>query len=133
SPRRGARSPPRDGSARAWAGAAASHGEGQDPRYTLWAAWHRSGLQRRWLSASERGGPAGAPATRALEAVTAVFDITDHYVSRPPGASLRGLVEHVAALQVPSANSDPVSEVEQVRVLSAPAAGGHEWGLGVMS
>ncbi|OBI86247.1 ATP-dependent DNA helicase [Mycobacterium sp. 1245805.9] len=107
--------------------AARCHGEGQDPRYTLWAAWHRSGLQRRWLSASERGGPAGAQATRDLEAVTALFDVTDQYVSRTPGASLRGLVEHVAALQLPGANPEPVSQAEQVRVLSAHAALGHEW------
>src|SRR5947209_2893045 len=103
------------------------HREGQDPRYTLWAAWHTSGLQRRWLSASERGGPVGAQATRDLEAVTALFDITDDYVSRTPGASLRGLVEHVAALQLPSANADAGCEGEQVRVLSAHAALGHEW------
>jgi superfamily I DNA/RNA helicase/RecB family exonuclease len=113
--------------------AARCHREGQDPRYTLWAAWQRSGLQRRWLSTSERGGPAGAQATKDLEAVTALFDITDHYVSRTPGASLRGLVEHVAALQVPSADPDPVSEVEQVRVLSAHAALGHEWDFVVIA
>ncbi len=34
---------------------------GGDPRYTLWAAWHRSGLQRRWLAACERGGPSRRP------------------------------------------------------------------------
>lgn len=107
--------------------AARCHGQGQDPRYTLWAAWHRSGLQRRWLSASERGGPAGSQATRDLEAVTALFGVTEHYVSRTPGASLRGLVEHVAALQVPGANPEPVSQAEQVSVLSAHAAVGHEW------
>ena len=113
--------------------AARCHRDGQDPRYTLWAAWHRSGLQRRWLSASERGGPAGAQATRDLEAVTALFDITDHYVSRTPGASLRGLVEHVAALQLPGASPEPVSEAEQVRVLSAHAALGHEWDFVVIA
>jgi superfamily I DNA/RNA helicase/RecB family exonuclease len=106
---------------------------GGDPRYTLWAAWHRSGLQRRWLAASERGGPAGAQATRDLEAVTALFDITDHYVSRTSGASLRGLIEHVAALQLPSVNPEPVSTAEQVRVLSAHAALGHEWDLVVIA
>jgi superfamily I DNA/RNA helicase/RecB family exonuclease len=107
--------------------AARCHRGGQDPRFILWAAWHRSGLQRRWLTASERGGPAGAQATRDLEAVTALFDITDQYVSRTSGASLRGLIEHVAALQLPSVNPEPVSTVEQVRVLSAHAALGHEW------
>ncbi|OMC54881.1 ATP-dependent DNA helicase [Mycobacterium sp. IS-836] len=107
--------------------AARCHRDGQDPRFTLWAAWHRSGLQRRWLSASERGGPAGAQATRDLEAVTALFDVTDQYVSRTSGASLRGLLEHVAALQLPGANPEPASTAEQVRVLSAHAALGHEW------
>ncbi|MBI2693229.1 ATP-dependent helicase [Mycobacterium nebraskense] len=113
--------------------AARCHSAGQDPRYTLWAAWHRSGLQRRWLSAAERGGPSGAQATRDLEAVTALFDITDQYVSRTSGASLRGLVEHVAALHLPSVNREPLSTVEQVRVLSAHAALGHEWDLVVIA
>ncbi|MGE2814497.1 ATP-dependent helicase [Mycobacterium heidelbergense] len=107
--------------------AARCHRDGQDPRFTLWAAWHRSGLQRRWLAASERGGPAGAQATSDLEAVTALFDVTDQYVSRTSGASLRGLLEHVAALQLPGANPEPSSTAEQVRVLSAHAALGHEW------
>ncbi len=106
---------------------------GGDPRYTLWAAWHRSGLQRRWLSAIERGGPAGAQATRDLEAVTALFDITDQYVSRTSGASLRGLVEHVAALQLPRVNREPVFTAEQVRVLSAHAALGQEWDFVVIA
>jgi len=107
--------------------AASCDGAGQDPRYTLWAAWQRSGLQRRWLTASERGGPIGAQATRDLESVTTLFDITDQYVSRTSGASLRGLVDHIAALQLPGGNAEPVSPVEQVRVLSAHAALGHEW------
>ena len=107
--------------------AARCHRDGQDPRFTLWAAWHRSGLQRRWLAAGERGGPAGAQAARDLEAVTALFDITDQYVSRTSGATLRGLIEHVAALQLPSVNPEPVLAAEQVSVLSAHAALGHEW------
>ena len=107
--------------------------DGMDPRYTLWAAWQRSGLQRRWLAASERGGPAGAHATRDLDAVTALFDVTDQYVSRTPGASLRGLVEHVSALQLPGVNDEPVDAAEQVRILSAHAALGHEWDLVVIA
>jgi len=112
------------------AGAPASGG---DPRYTLWAAWHRSGLQRRWLSAIERGGPAGAQAARDLGAVTALFDVTDQYVSRTSGASLRGLVDHVSALQLPGVDPQPVSAAEQVSVLSAHAALGHEWDLVVIA
>ncbi|MFY2860736.1 ATP-dependent helicase [Mycobacterium sp. THU-M104] len=113
--------------------AARCHRDGQDPRHTLWAAWDRSGLQRRWLKAAERGGPAGAQAGRDLESVTALFDITDHYVARTSGASLRGLVEHVAALQLPDADPGPVSGAQQVRVLSAHAALGHEWDLVVVA
>ena len=113
--------------------AARCHRDGQDPRYTLWAAWHRSGLQRRWLAASERGGPVGAQAVRDLEAVTALFDITDQYVSHTSGASLRGLVEHIAALQLPGVGGEPESPAEQVRVLSAHAALGHEWDLVVIA
>ncbi len=113
--------------------AARCHRAGLDPRYTLWAAWHRTGLQRRWLSASGRGGPAGVQATRDLRAVTALFDITGDYVSRTPGASLRGVVEHIAALQLPGVNPEPVSTPEQVRVLSAHAALGHEWDLVIIA
>ena len=107
--------------------------DGQDPRYTLWAAWQRSGLQRRWLAASERGGPGGAQATRDLDAVTALFDVTDQYVSRTPGASLRGLVEHIAALRLPGVTAEPADGTQQVRVLSAHAALGHEWDLVVIA
>ena len=107
--------------------------DGQDPRYTLWAAWQRSGLQRRWLAASERGGPGGAQATRDLDAVTALFDVTDQYVSRTPGASLRGLVEHIAALRLPGVTAEPADGAQQVRVLSAHAALGHEWDLVVIA
>ncbi|KZS57761.1 ATP-dependent DNA helicase [Mycobacterium kansasii] len=115
------------------AAAARCHRQGQDPRYTLWAGWHRSGLQSRWLAASERGGPAGVQAARDLEAVTALFDITDQYVSRTSGASLRGLIEHVTALQLPRVSAEPVSQTEQVMVLSAHAALGHEWDLVVIA
>lgn len=115
--------------------AAKCHRAGQDPRYTLWAAWQRSGLQRRWLSAAERGGAAAAQATRDLASVTGLFDIADDYASRTSGASLRGLVEHVSALQLPGVNADPVAVAvaEQVAVLSAHAALGHEWDVVVIA
>lgn len=106
---------------------------GGDPRYTLWAAWHRSGLQRRWLAAIERGGPAAAQATRDLEVVTALFDVTDAYVSSTSGASLRGLLEHVEALQLPPASRDSGCQNEQVKVLSAHAALGQEWDVVVIA
>ncbi|MCV7328810.1 UvrD-helicase domain-containing protein, partial [Mycobacterium cookii] len=82
--------------------AAVSHESGDDPRDTLWTAWHRSGLQRRWLVACERGGAAGAQAGRDLDAVTALFDVTDDYLAGAAGASLPGLIEHLSAAQLPA-------------------------------
>ncbi|WP_415822940.1 PD-(D/E)XK nuclease family protein, partial [Mycobacterium senriense] len=70
---------------------------------------------------------------RDLESVTALFDVTDDFVSRTSGASLRGLVEHVAALALPGATPEPVGATEQVRVLSAHAALGHEWDFVVIA
>ncbi len=113
--------------------AARCHRRGEDPRYTLWAAWRRSGLERRWLAACERGGPSGAQAGRDLDAVTALFDATDHYLSRTAGVSLPGLIDHLGTLQMPAVGPDPAAAAEQVTVLSAHAALGHEWDLVVIA
>ncbi|OBK32710.1 ATP-dependent DNA helicase [Mycobacterium sp. 1245111.1] len=111
--------------------AAESHRREEDPRYTLWAAWQRSGLQRRWLTACERGGPAGVQAGRDLDAVTALFDACEQYLSRTAGASLRGLIDHLTTEQLRAAA--PESADGQVAVLSAHAALGHEWDLVVIA
>lgn len=113
--------------------AARCHRDGQQPRYPLWAAWQRSGLQRRWLAAWARGGPAGAQAGRDLDAVTALFDVADRYVSGTAGASLRGLLSHVGALPLPAVGPEHAPPAEEVRVLSAHAALGHEWDLVVIA
>lgn len=109
------------------------HRQHRDPRYTLWQAWERSGLQRRWLSVAERGGTEGALADRNLEAVTALFDIADDYVSRTTGASLPGLLDHVAGLQLPPVSSDGRSAVETVAVLSPHAALDRDWDLVIIA
>jgi RecB family exonuclease len=54
-------------------------------------------------------------------------------VSRTAGASLRGLIEYVGELQLPAATPGPGAPAEQVRVLSAHAALGHEWDLVVLA
>lgn len=100
---------------------------GQDPRHTLWQAWHRSGLQKRWLANSERGGSVGAQADRDLDAVTALFDVADQYVTRTAGASLSGLVEYVAALGASPAGRDEQNTRDAVELVSAHAALGREW------
>ncbi|MBS1694311.1 MAG: ATP-dependent helicase [Actinobacteria bacterium] len=100
---------------------------GLDPGHVLWQVWHTSGLQQRWLAASERGGTAGAQADRDLDAVTALFDIAEQYVSRTAGASLRGLVDHVSALTLPTRPRDERCAPEAVAILSAHAALGREF------
>src|SRR6476646_356339 len=109
------------------AAARSSAAQGQDPRYTLWQAWHRSGLQRRWLAASERGGLAGAQADRDLDAVTALFDVVEQYVTRTAGATLRGVIGHVEAMGLPATPRDQRPEPDAVAVVSAHAALGREW------
>src|SRR6478609_2500715 len=109
------------------AAARRSAADGQDPRYTLWQAWHRSGLQRRWLAASERGGLTGAQADRDLDAVTVLFDVAEQYLTRTAGASLRGLVDHVEAMGLPATSRDQRPEPDAVAVLSAHSALGREW------
>jgi len=115
------------------AAAARAHRGQRDPRYTLWQAWERSGLQQRWLATAERGGAAGALADQNLGAVAALFDIVDDYVSRTAGASLPGLLDHVAALQLPPAGPDGAAPSETVAVLSPHAALGRDWELVVIA
>ena len=85
------------------------------------------------MAASERGGTAGAKADGDLDAVTALFDITEQYVSRTAGASLRGLVEHVSTLGPLPTAGDPPPDIDGVTVLSAHAALGREWDLVVIA
>ncbi|TFV58718.1 ATP-dependent helicase [Mycobacterium sp. PS03-16] len=110
-----------------------SAADGLDPRHTLWQAWHRSGLQRRWLTASERGGAAGEQADRDLDAVTALFDVTEQYVTRTAAASLRGLLDHVAALGLPPTRRTGRRSTPAVAVLSAHAALAGEWDVVVIA
>lgn len=115
------------------AAARRSDAEGTDPRYTLWQAWHRSGLQKRWLAASERGGAAGAKADSDLDSVTALFDVTEQYVSRTAGASLRGLIEHVKTLGPAPASGHARQDVDGVTLVSAHGALGGEWEVVVVA
>ena len=114
------------------AAAARSHRQGRDPRYTLWQAWQRSALQPRWLTACAQGGPAGARADRDLDAVTTLFDVADQFVSRTACASVRGLIDYVATLQLPTAGVESMS-TERVSVLTSHAALGRQWDLVVVA
>jgi superfamily I DNA/RNA helicase/RecB family exonuclease len=113
--------------------AAAAQGGGRDPRAALWQGWHRSGLQRRLLTASERGGPVGQRADADLDAVTALFDVTDQFVARTAGASVSGMLEHVRALQLPTRTAEPVTPPDAVMILSPHQALGREWDVVVIA
>ena len=114
------------------AAAVRAHRRHHDPRYTLWQAWERSGLQRRWVSAADRGGPDGARAEGDIASVTALFDIAETYVARTAGASLAGLLDHVAGLQLPPVLGDPAPG-DSVSVLSPHAALDRDWELVVIA
>lgn len=107
--------------------------DGSDPQHTLWQAWQRSGLQRRWLTASEHGGPAGAQADCDLGAITAMFDVAEQYVERTAGASLRGLIDHLGALALPPVRADDGPQSDAVAVLSAHSALSREWDFVVVA
>ena len=108
------------------AAAGRAHRDNPDPRYTLWQAWERSGLQRRWITAADRGGVECQWAERSLAAVTALFDVAEDYVARTTGASVPGLLDHVAALQLPPVTHGPRAR-GCVAVLSLHGALGRDW------
>jgi RecB family exonuclease len=109
------------------AAASRSEADGLDPRFTLWQAWHQTGLQRRWLAATERTGTAGAQAGRDLDGVTALFDVAEQYVTHTTGASLSGFVEHVRSMVLPAASGEAARDDDAVALLSAHASLGREW------
>jgi RecB family exonuclease len=106
---------------------------GDDPRFALWHAWSRSGLQQRWMRARVRGGSAGAQADRDLDAVTTLFDIADDYAERTPGATVGGLVDHVRTLTLHPPEREPLIEPDAVALVSAHAAVGREWDFVVIA
>lgn len=112
--------------------AAHSHRVGDDPRNTLWQAWNRSGLQRRWVTLADRGGSGSAAAERDLASVTELFDIADQYVTNTTGATLSGLVAHVDALELPATGMCPGRE-DAVAICSPHAALERDWDVVVLA
>jgi RecB family exonuclease len=112
--------------------ARSSHRGGADPRDTLWQAWSRSGLQRRWVTLADRGGPGAVAAERDLAAVTALFDVADQYDTRTTGATLSGLVAHVGTLALPTATG-PGTQADTVTVCTPHAALDREWDFVILA
>ncbi len=99
----------------------------------LWAAWAATGLADRLEQDSLAGGPRGAVADRALDAVIGLFDAAARYVDRLPAADALGFLDDVAAQEVPGDSlSQRTPEGDAVRVLTAHASKGLEWRLVVV-
>lgn len=96
----------------------------------LWAAWSASGLAEQWQQDSVRGGPVGAAADRDLDAVVALFDAAARFVDRLPRSGPAVFLEHVAGQQIPGDTlAARAPSGDAVRLLTAHAAKGLEWGL----
>ena len=98
-----------------------------DPQLALWEAWRRSGLQQRLLAAEQRGGQSGLRAAQTLDAVTALFDAAEQFVTANPGAGTAALLDHIDGLRLPVRSAEPVHIPDAVPLLSPHQAVGREW------
>ncbi|MCH5645046.1 ATP-dependent DNA helicase [Gordonia sp. ABSL49_1] len=105
----------------------AAHSTGRGIEETLWAAWQRTGLERRWASAAMRGGPAGEQADRDLDAVMAMFEAAGSFADNLPAAGPGGFVHYLGQLQIPRDSRAAAAMTDSVTVCSAHAAVGREW------
>jgi RecB family exonuclease len=104
------------------------------PDEVLWALWDGSGWARR-LAARARGtGTAARAADRDLDAVLALFEAAGRLEDRQPRAQVGGLLEELAAQEIPAA---PFEERDgalgTVRLLTAHRSKGLEWDLVVVA
>jgi superfamily I DNA/RNA helicase/RecB family exonuclease len=99
----------------------------------LWAVWERSGLQRRWVAASERGGVTGAQADRDLDAVVALVERAARFVEDLPGGTVAGFVAQADDQRIRADTLAPrAPDGEAVAVLTAHASRGREWDVVVI-
>lgn len=106
---------------------------GADPRIALWEAWQRSGLQRRLLTAAERGGQAALRAGQNLNAVTALFEVAQQFLAGNPGAGIAPLIDHVEGLRLPLRAAEPVQTPAAVTIVSPHQGIGREWDVVVIA
>lgn len=107
-------------------GDAIARGDGVEA--VLWAMWQASGLQRRWLGLSERGGTLGRKADADLDAVVALFHAAEAYAERLPHGGVTGFADDLLAQRIAGDSLAPASvSGPGVEVLTAHAAAGREW------
>jgi superfamily I DNA/RNA helicase/RecB family exonuclease len=107
---------------------------GGAPDEVLWALWDGSGWARR-LTARARGtGTAGRAADRDLDAVLALFEAAGRLEDRQPRAQVGGLLEELAAQEIPAAPfEERTGTLGTVRLLTAHRSKGLEWDLVVVA
>ncbi|MDL5157265.1 ATP-dependent helicase [Actinomycetospora termitidis] len=106
---------------------------GQSVPDVVWAVWSASGLQRRWVAVSERGGVVGAQADRDLDAVVALVERAGRYTEELPGGTVAGFVAQVDEQRIRSDSLAPrAPDGEAVALLTAHASRGREWDVVVV-
>lgn len=97
----------------------------------LWIAWQRSGLEARWAAAATGQGVAAEEATRALDAVVAVFGAAKRSVERiADGSQLDGprrFVRDILEAEVPEDLLAAPERLGAVSLLTPAAALGTEF------
>lgn len=93
----------------------------------LWALWQASGLSSRLNSRSLAGGPDGARADRALDAVLALFLEAAKLSDRSPGGGIGQLRDWVSQLQITDTGTGRRAVAEEVSILTAHASKGLQW------
>ncbi|WP_018335150.1 ATP-dependent helicase [Actinomycetospora chiangmaiensis] len=106
---------------------------GQSVPDAVWSVWSASGLQRRWVAVSERGGVVGAQADRDLDAVVALVERAGRYAEELPGGTVAGFVAQVDEQRIRSDSLAPrAPDGEAVALLTAHASRGREWDVVVV-
>ncbi|MPY79144.1 MAG: AAA family ATPase [Actinophytocola sp.] len=94
----------------------------------LWELWRASGLQRRWLALSERGGSLGRQADADLDAVVALFHAAGSYVDRLPQAGVGGFAEYLLSQRIAGDSLAPTAaRLDGVELVTTHGAAGREW------
>ncbi len=109
------------------AGAAAVAVPGCSAEDVLWSLWQASGLSSRLNSRSLAGGPDGARADRALDAVLALFIEAAKLSDRSPGGGISQLRDWVSQLQITDTGAGRRAVTDEVSILTAHASKGLEW------
>ena len=109
------------------AGATAAAAPGCSAEDVLWAVWQASGLSSRLNRRSLAGGPDGARADRALDAVLALFIEAAKLSDRSPGAGIEQLRDWISQLQITDPATARGAVADEVTILTAHASKGLQW------